>query len=674
MSPSDPFVKEMTASQFFEVQTDKDNTVEGQKGSIIAIPKGCFLDESGNVIDKPVKIEFTEALGMADMVLSNLTTSSDGKLLESGGMIYFHAMTKDGKAVKINPAKPVYIEVPTANRKAGMQLYSGTRDKNGNMNWVDPKPLQNYLIPVNADLLDFYPEGFEEAVQKHLPYKNHKVLTKELTDSLYYSFSMSMQGYPVAAPAKVEERKVDIREPAQYENIVTKRGGRKYTDSVGTGKILMPKDSSRRLGIDPAIIKTIRSPKYAGTLLSTREFEKRLKFIFSTCRQDLLDIYIKNIDRNLWEIDEMAAKKFSSNSYNNPFLDFAKEKLTNVKDAGAIAAQLQGYYESHLRDVKNKLEKVYRQAQKKREVEKEKFEKVAEEYQQILVKRENYRMPKYGFTMTDQGWKNIDTGLAEKPWKYSSLEVTIKSTDNFDRSYSYIILNPLRSLYGMIKSEDNEKVFTTQFQGSAQMPMPKDECIAIVVAYKGEDVYFVKKNFIAEKGKKLSLSPEKISKEDLKKELGSFNLDGKINSVKVDLKYQELIYKENKKREEETREAEMLDELYHIINLCCDENFTPDAKIQIGKQIYSSMCTACHKFGGVLIGPDLTDVEKRWPSREKLKAFIRDPASFIDKDPYIKSLQEEANGSVMSIPTLSDCQVDAILDYIKDETQESQVN
>lgn len=52
------------------------------------------------------------------------------------------------------------------------------------------------------------------------------------------------------------------------------------------------------------------------------------------------------------------------------------------------------------------------------------------------------------------------------------------------------------------------------------------------------------------------------------------------------------------------------------------------AKGQDGEAIYKQICTACHKFGQKLIGPDLTGVnEKR--SEEWLISFIKSSQSMI---------------------------------------------
>lgn len=89
-----------------------DNVVEGEKGSIIICPKGCFVDRNGKIVEKNIDIEIAEALSLEDMLLSNLTTTSDGQLLETDGMIYFNA-TSDGEQLYINKENPIHIEIPT---------------------------------------------------------------------------------------------------------------------------------------------------------------------------------------------------------------------------------------------------------------------------------------------------------------------------------------------------------------------------------------------------------------------------------------------------------------------------------------------------------------------------------------------------------------------------------
>jgi hypothetical protein len=131
ISESDPFKETMVESQFFEINAKEDNVVEGKNGTVVVFPKGCFLDSDSNVVEDGVKIELAEALEMKDMILSNLNTTSDGKLLESDGMIYINAFDKDGNQLTISKDNPIHIEIPTKKKIAGMMAFKGIRDKMG---------------------------------------------------------------------------------------------------------------------------------------------------------------------------------------------------------------------------------------------------------------------------------------------------------------------------------------------------------------------------------------------------------------------------------------------------------------------------------------------------------------------------------------------------------------
>jgi hypothetical protein len=98
MSPNDPFAKTIAHIQIFDIDGKQDNVIEGESGAIIIFPKGCFKNSSGEIVEENVKIELSEALTLEDRILSNLTTTSNGNLLETGGMIYFNATSEGEKA------------------------------------------------------------------------------------------------------------------------------------------------------------------------------------------------------------------------------------------------------------------------------------------------------------------------------------------------------------------------------------------------------------------------------------------------------------------------------------------------------------------------------------------------------------------------------------------------
>ena len=56
-------------------------------------------------------------------------------------------------------------------------------------------------------------------------------------------------------------------------------------------------------------------------------------------------------------------------------------------------------------------------------------------------------MQAYGFIQTELGWINIDNGTIPKDWSSMKLEVQINSNETFDRIYTYVIYESLKSLY-----------------------------------------------------------------------------------------------------------------------------------------------------------------------------------------------------------------------------------
>ena len=154
-SKSDLFQNTIIKSQFFKIDPTKDTVIVGNKGTKIIIYKNTFINSKGNVIQGEINFELLEALTFEDMILANLTTISNGTLLETDGMIYINASYKD-EIITINKKKPLYIEIPTHSKKPSMLVYKGVRDSVGNMNWINPKELDKFLVPIDLNLLDFY--------------------------------------------------------------------------------------------------------------------------------------------------------------------------------------------------------------------------------------------------------------------------------------------------------------------------------------------------------------------------------------------------------------------------------------------------------------------------------------------------------------------------------------
>lgn len=225
--------------QRFKVNAQEGTTIEGEQGTLVIIPPNAFTDSNGNTITSNVDFELVEALTLEDMILYNLTTTSNGKQLETGGMFYMNA-SQNGKVLKINPNAPIYTETPTNRVKKGMLAFDSEIDTNGNINWITPKPLKKYLTKIDLEELDFLPEGFANGVTNGLPYKSYKTANKDLIDSLYYALDEGN---------KNSEINTNLNEKVYLGNTDTTNQRKRKGLHLGIGpKISLGKKISTRFG------------------------------------------------------------------------------------------------------------------------------------------------------------------------------------------------------------------------------------------------------------------------------------------------------------------------------------------------------------------------------------------------------------------------------------------
>lgn len=380
--PGDPFEKTIAESQFFKLSAKEEKVLEARGGTRIVVPLNAFLREDGSPYEGEVTIELAEALTLADMIGSNLTTTSGGKPLETGGMIYF-AAKGDGEEIHINPDNPIYVEVPTNERKPGMMVYDGIRDKDGNMDWVDPRPLETFLVPVDFALLDFLPQGFEAEVIGSMPFRSHTNASPELVDSLFYSlegFEQRQWDYlsdSLIALYKVTQAFINGTSISE----ATPAAATSASDSAGP---------PCRCGIHPARVKAIKSPEFANTFLATREFEWRMQSIYKSCDNAVLELYTSNLDKNLWEVDEMAAKQGAGTGSEKQFTDHAALKQTRVKDGEKYGKQLSALYNERLTDIRKQLEALALEAQALADADRARMEALRAEYKELVIRRETF--------------------------------------------------------------------------------------------------------------------------------------------------------------------------------------------------------------------------------------------------------------------------------------------
>jgi hypothetical protein len=104
-------------SQFFLISTDKDTILNCAEGTIIKIKANSFVSEkTGKPIAGIVKFSVTEFYKISDILLSNLSTTSNGQLLETGGMVNITA-TSNNENLKLKKGQSIEIQFPTKQKE-----------------------------------------------------------------------------------------------------------------------------------------------------------------------------------------------------------------------------------------------------------------------------------------------------------------------------------------------------------------------------------------------------------------------------------------------------------------------------------------------------------------------------------------------------------------------------
>ncbi len=130
--------------QSFSISAETDTTIRGASGTILRIYKNTFVNSSGQPAKGVINIELKEAIIPASIVMAGLATRSDGKLLQTGGMVYVNA-TANGEQLAIAKDKIIGVAMPAREADKGMSVFTGKMDSAG-LNWIDPKPILNEKI------------------------------------------------------------------------------------------------------------------------------------------------------------------------------------------------------------------------------------------------------------------------------------------------------------------------------------------------------------------------------------------------------------------------------------------------------------------------------------------------------------------------------------------------
>ena len=158
-------VLKSTTTQYFRVKPHTQVVLKGKSGTKILVNPTSLIDSEGNPINEEVELQLIEAISKDQFLTNNLLTVSNGKLLESGGMLNLKLESASGKQVQINPKNPLVVQLPTAQKFDDMLYFTSDLGQNWTTENVPINKSYNKLKrPVLATVYPKEPE-FESKIK-----------------------------------------------------------------------------------------------------------------------------------------------------------------------------------------------------------------------------------------------------------------------------------------------------------------------------------------------------------------------------------------------------------------------------------------------------------------------------------------------------------------------------
>jgi TonB family protein len=134
-APKSDFLRRLAKpSQWFELNPARDTIMRFAEGGSLRIPARA-LRTRGGLPAGPVKLEVREYYSTADIVLNRLSTTAQGRLLETGGMVYL-AATAGTESCEVAPGAKLTLQLPARRGAPAMELFQGRPDSRGIVDWV----------------------------------------------------------------------------------------------------------------------------------------------------------------------------------------------------------------------------------------------------------------------------------------------------------------------------------------------------------------------------------------------------------------------------------------------------------------------------------------------------------------------------------------------------------
>lgn len=351
----------LTDSYTFKIDGRKDTTlILKESGVIISIPQGAVMKD-GKALER-YELSFTPILDPLSMMAHKVVTrTTDGGLLKTQGMFYLDIDQKD---VEVHPNHPIRVKIPIKDTEESYQTYTGRKNERGFVDWENPQTTNS------TPLTPILPQHFIFRDFVFLDKSGEMVNIIDDPNSKWLSINDSTK------LVRFSEFWLQVHEKADYRNgkgaIYHGLYPKPINDDIYSPKytlmsndtnvcykavmrisrpVLHPMIGEYSIGADYFLCL---NPKWEGSLISTVEFRKRIDWIIASCKPEVLLLYFENVERNMWEIDSLAADlliKLNKPRLSKKFRSFQREKAGKVPvNSGEKLAVFptKAYFETYL--------------------------------------------------------------------------------------------------------------------------------------------------------------------------------------------------------------------------------------------------------------------------------------------------------------------------------------
>jgi hypothetical protein len=110
-------------------------TIEAKEGTYLNFSATQFVYDDGSPVDEPFTLRIEEYYAQSSMIKAKLSTTSDGRMLETGGMVNLEAYNKRGK-IHVAEGSSYTIGFPKKGTdKEDFQLFYGEWREDDLINW-----------------------------------------------------------------------------------------------------------------------------------------------------------------------------------------------------------------------------------------------------------------------------------------------------------------------------------------------------------------------------------------------------------------------------------------------------------------------------------------------------------------------------------------------------------